>query len=171
MKTGKSIFGITMLLIISSCQVNQQNDMKKFTGMWKLDKYESLDTITSKWYPSPKRVGYTGYILYDGMGHMAAQLLPPGFKDFDNSKNIDSLNNMELKKIVNNYYSSFDYVATCKITDDGKSIEHYKLSSNNPKEWGTSVKRDIEFKGDTLILTAKELIGSLKTRLRWVKVE
>jgi hypothetical protein len=55
--------------------------------------------------------------------------------------------------------ASFEYFANCKITEQGNSIEHYKLSSNNPKEWGTTVKRDFEFMGDTLILTSNELIG------------
>jgi hypothetical protein len=46
------------------------------------------------------------------------------------------------------------------------SIEHHRQSPNNHKEWETTIKRNFEFQGDTLILTANELIGGLKTRLR-----
>lgn len=157
--------------MVGSCRENRQNAMAAFAGMWKLDKYESFDSATGSWHDAPNRMGYTGYLLYDGLGHTGVQLVPPGFKDFDNSKGIDSLTNDELKKILNFYSTSFAYFANCEITKEGNTIEHNKLSSNNPKEWGTTVKRDFEFRGDTLILTANELIGGFKSRLRWVKLK
>src|SRR6266513_539475 len=100
MTTLKFICGITLLMVISSCKDNQQNLMKKFAGMWKLDKYESFDSMSSRWHDAPNRVGYSGYILYDGKGHMGVQLFPPAFKDVDINKNIDSLSNEELRRIL-----------------------------------------------------------------------
>lgn len=144
--------------------------MDKFTGMWKLDKYESFDSTSGKWYNTPSRVGYSGYILYDGKGHMGVQLLPPTFKDVDNNKNIDTLNDKDLKKDLKLYSTSFAYFAGCNIKKEENLIEHHIVSSNNPEDWGTTVKRTFEFKGDTLILTATELIGGRKTRLRWLRL-
>ena len=141
--------------------------MAAFTGIWKLDKYESFDAATHSWKDAQNRQGYTGFLLYDGMGHMGVQLLPPGFKDFDNSNSIDSLTNDELKKRLQLHSSIFAYFANCDISKD--TIEHHKLLSNNPAERGTTVKRNFEFKGDTLLLTAVEAIGGLQSRLRWVK--
>jgi Lipocalin-like domain len=156
------------VFVFSSCANVSQNSMSKFTGMWKLDKYESFDSTSGQWHDSPNRMGYTGYILYDGIGHMGVQLLPPGFKDVDKT-NIDSASNDELRKTLQLQVGSFSYLGNCNMTDSG-IIEHHRLSSNHPKEWGTTIKRSFEFKGDTLILTANELIGGLKTRLRWIKI-
>ena len=144
--------------------------MTKFTGMWKLVKYESVDSSTGKWYDTPSRIGYSGYIMYDGKGHMGVQLLPPGYKELNMTNSIDSLNSDELQRIVHLYSRSFEYFANCNINIADSSIEHHRVSSNNPKEWGTTLIRKFDFRGDTLILTAKELIGGLKTRLRWVKI-
>lgn len=157
------------LLIINSCNVNQQNPMGKFTGMWKLDKYESFDSANGVWRDAPNRIGYSGYIIYDGVGHMGVQLFPPGYKEAGTNKKIDSLNNEELKKILKIHAATFSYFANCDITN-GNSIEHHRVSSLEPKEWGTTLKRNFEFKNDTLILTAKELIEGFKVRLRWVKL-
>jgi hypothetical protein len=144
--------------------------MNKFTGMWRLDKYEAFDSASNKWHDAPNRIGYSGYILYDGIGQMAVQLFPPGFKDVNTNKTLDSLNNIELRKILKLYSTSFAYFANCDISDDKNSIEHHIVSSNNPEDCGTTVKRDFEFRGDTLILTAKELIGGFKVRLLWIRL-
>lgn len=144
--------------------------MQKFTGMWKLDKYESFDSASGIWQNMESRNGYTGYIIYDGMGHVGVQLIPPGLKNFDSNKNIDSLNKKELKQTLQLYLSSFDYFGNCKVIPNQNLIEHHKLSSNHPEELGTTISRHFEFKSDTLILTASELINGHKTRLRWVKL-
>src|SRR5882724_1462555 len=119
MTTVKLVYGITLLaIIVSSCKDSSQNVMAKFRGMWKLDKYESLDSATGKWHDTPNRIGYTGYILYDGIGHMGVQLLPPGFKDVENHQNIDSASDEELKKNLRLHTTSFSYFANCDITEE-----------------------------------------------------
>jgi hypothetical protein len=165
----KFAINITLVMLVSSCSNNSERAMEKFRGMWKLDKYESLDSASGKWKDSPNRIGYTGYILYDGIGHMGVQLLPPEFKNVDNNKSIDSLGIEELRKTLRLHTTSFSYFAVCDVAD-ANSIQHHRLSSNNPKEWGTTTTRTFEFKGDTLILTANELIAGFKTRLRWIKL-
>jgi hypothetical protein len=100
-------------------------------------------------------------------GICEVQLLPPGFKDVDKNKNIDSTNAEELRKILRLHAASFAYFANCSITEVNL-IEHHRLSSNNLKEWETASKRNFAFKGDTLILTVYELTGCLKTRPRCI---
>ncbi|MBS1600779.1 MAG: lipocalin-like domain-containing protein [Bacteroidetes bacterium] len=161
--------GFFLMSTLIQCSSNRSDTMEKFRGMWKLDKYESYDSATNSWLPSLNRQGYTGYILYDGIGHMGVQLIPPGFSDFDADKPIDSLDAKEQTRILKLQLRSFIYFADAKIIEKENSIEHHKLLSNDPIEWGTTSTRNFEFRGDTLILTAKELIAGLKTRLRWVK--
>jgi Lipocalin-like domain len=171
MRKTKFVCSILICMsIVAGCRDRSKNSMTAMRGMWKLDKYESLDSLSGKWHDTPGRIGYTGYILYDGIGHMGVQLLPPGFKDVSNVESIDSIPNEELKKLVKLHKSSFSYFATCNISE-GNTMEHHRISSNNPREWGTTIRRDFEFNGDTLILTAHELIGGLKTRLRWIKFD
>jgi len=169
MSRTKFACAITLaFFFLVSCADRPTSKMAPFTGMWKLDKYESFDPTDSKWKPTVNRTGYAGYILYDGEGHMGVQLLPPNFMNLS-IKNTDSLSNGELQKNLRLYAASFDYFANCSITDSN-IIEHHRVSSNHPDEWGTIIERSFEFRGDTLILTAKELIGGLKTRLRWIKL-
>jgi len=169
MRIERLIFGLASLLIISSCSNTRSSSLEKFKGMWRLDKYEAFDSATGIWHDAPKRIGYSGYILYDGAGHVGVQLMPPGFKKLNNDKRIDSLNTDELREMTTLQSKCFVYFADCKISDGQNIIEHHIQLSNHPDEIGTIVKRSFEFSGDTLILTANELIGGSKMRLRWIK--
>ena len=157
-----------LLLIISGCKTAYQlSSTEKFRGMWKLYRFETLDSLSGKWSADTTRTGYSGYILYDGFGHMGVEQNPPGYKEFDVSKNIDSMDNRELKKIARLYWSNYVYFGNYTI--ENKTIDHKKLSATNPAEWGTSLKRDFEFKGDTLILITQEKINGHKLRIFWLK--
>jgi len=136
--------------------------------MWKLDKFEALDTLTETWSDDSVWAKWTGYILYDGQGHMGVHLSPPGYKDFDTNKSIDSLSDSEVKILAQFYKSNFVYFADYALTDT--TIEHKRLSATDPTTWGRSLTRDFDFKGDTLVLTAHERIGGQKLRLRWIKL-
>src|SRR5215212_7154407 len=52
-----------------------------FYGLWKLERIERKDT-SGKWREISLMKGGTGYIIYDGQGHMAVQMTPAGYKDF-----------------------------------------------------------------------------------------
>lgn len=169
MRVKKLLFWTIFLFASAGCNVQHQLAApKKFQGMWKLDKFEIVDTTNGNWITDTTRIGYTGYILYDGQGHMAVQQTPKGYSDFDTNKNIDSLNIQELKKLAKFYRSNFVYFANYKI--DSTVINHKRLSATNPKDWGTTLTRDFEFKGDTLILTAHEKINNTKFRIRWIRL-
>ena len=167
MKFSKLLFTIFMFLLFSSCRHKEQMNESKFSGMWRLDKIESLENASGKWLYDSSYTGWTGYIIYDGQGHMGVQITPKGYKDFDANKNPDSLNNEGLKELVKFYKSNWVYFADYKITN--YTIEHKRLSATEPNNWGTVLTRDFEFRNDTLILTAHEIVGGKKSRLCWVK--
>ncbi len=168
MNKAKSLLGLVTLLTIFSCGNKEQTNNDKFHGMWRLDKFETLDTVAGKWTDDTTRIGYTGYILYDGQGHMGVHITPKGYKDFDTNQNIDSLNHDDLIALAKFYKSNFVYFSDYIIDD--KTVEHRKLSATEPKNWGKSVTRDFTFKQDTLILTPKEIIEGQIVRLRWIKL-
>jgi len=136
--------------------------------MWKLLKIEAFNEKTGKWTDDSFFEGWNGYIIYDGEGHMAADITPKGYKDFDAEKNIDSLDAVGLKALANFYKSNFVYFANYKIT--GVSIDHQRLMTTNPKDWGSVLTRDFEFRHDTLLLSPHEILWQKKSRLWWVKM-
>ena len=162
-------FGLLTFLTIYSCGTKKIDTNDKFQGMWRLDKFEALDTLTNKWIDDTTRIGWNGYILYDGQGHMGVHLTPKGYKDFDTNKNIDSLNHDDLIALTKFYKSNFVYFSDYVLLDN--SIEHKRLSATEPKNWGMSLERDFEFRQDTLMLTAKEAIEGQSLRLRWIKLK
>jgi len=113
MKMKKLFVALALLFLVCGC--NRSNSLEKFKGMWRLDKYEALDPTNSTWYPAPKRIGYSGYILYDGTGHVAVQLMPPGFEKLHISKSIDSLHVEELREITTVQSKCFIYFAARNI--------------------------------------------------------
>ena len=167
----KIIPGLVLLILMAgiSCTPSPTID-DKFNGTYKLDKFESYDSVfgtwnTDKW--NGKDAG--GFIQYDGKGHMSVHLYPGDYKDFDTNKNIDSIDHENLKMLTKFYQSNFVYFANYKIIDDS-TIEHTRISATEPKNWGTKLTRSFEFINDTLILTAHEKLENKKMRLRWVKL-
>ena len=65
--------------------------------------------------------------------------------------------------------SNFVYFSDYTLADS--TVEHKRLSATEPQNWGKSLTRNFEFKQDTLILTAHEIIAGQKVRLRWVKLK
>ncbi len=163
---------LVFILAVASfhaCRSYPYQSLSAFQGLWKLDKYESFDSLTGIWFETPTRMGYTGFILYDGQGHMGVELLPPNFRNIESLPRADSTNTKMLYLALALYSSSFEYFGFCSLSQHPALIEHHIISSNHPSEVGTTVKRAFAFRGDTLILTAQERIGGLITRLRWIK--
>jgi len=162
-------FALSTLLMIFSCTSNQTID-DKFNGMYRLDKFESFDSVSEKWVTDKWRgTEAEGFIQYDGKGHMSVHLYPKGYKDFNTNKNVDSLDHESLKELIRFYQSNFVYFANYKILNDS-TIEHHRISATEPKNFGTVLTRNFKFRKDTLILTAVERIGNKRMRLRWVKL-
>lgn len=158
---------VFLLLTVFACTSTDPKNDPRFHGMWKLDIFETYDSISGTWSRWETPNYHDGYILYDGKGHMAVHLSPKGYKDFDLSENVDSLDMEGLKERLKFFETNYVYFADIETEDN--FIEHHRLSATDPKNWGTVVTRDFEFKNDTLILSAREIIGGNKLRLRWVK--
>lgn len=165
----KSVFGLLIFLTLYSCETKVSKTSSMFHGMWRLDRFEAYDSSSNTWSNAITRIGWNGYILYDGQGHMGVHLTPKGYKDFDTNKNIDSLTHDELVALTKFYKSNFVYFSDYTLTDS--TVEHKRLSATEPTNWGKSLTRNFEFKADTLILTAHEIIEGQKVRLRWIKLK
>jgi len=138
-----------LLFIACSKKTNELKTFDPFYGMWKMDKHEVRDSVTNRWSVDSTRIVISGYVVYDGKGHMGVQQLKaPG----DSSEN-----NIDIV-----------YFGTYVINTAEKSIAHTKLTSSFD-DVGATVKRNFEFIGDTLILTPHESEGEL--RIRWIKVQ
>ncbi len=164
----KLILALIILCTLSSCTKKDKTVESNLSGTWRLDKTESLDNNTGKWYYDSAFYGWTGYIIYDGHGYMGVEITPKGYKDFNANKNLDSLSCDGIKELVKFYKTNWVYFAEYKIT--GSTIEHKRISATEPKDWGTTLIRDFEIKSDTLILFPRETMGGKKSRLWWVKM-
>lgn len=169
MNNLRLIFGLLAILTINSCGNKEINANEKFHGMWKLDKFEAYDSLANTWIDDSTRVGWNGYILYDGQGHMGVHLTPKGYQDFNSNKNIDSLNQGDLIPLAKFYKSNFVYFSNYILNEN--TIVHNRLSATEPSNWGKPFTRDFEFRQDTLILTAHEINAGQKIRLRWTKLK
>ena len=165
-----------MVLIFACSQPNQQSKECKLAGMYKLYISENQDE-QGVWHEVPWTKGGTGYIVYDGLGHMAVQITPKGYTDFSwlsESESIiaekvaektDSMTEDELKEAVKVFASSYVYIANYSIEDTADIVQHHRISSSIPDIWGTTVRRSFIFSGDTLILQ----ILNGNRRLKWIK--
>ena len=135
--------------------------------MWKLDKIKAYDDKTATWNDDTPYANSNGYILYDGMGHMAVHLIPDGYENFDTSIAADSLPSDETVDLMKFYRSNFVYFADYEIGTN--TISHKRLTATEPANWGSMLIRDVEFRGDTLLLTSKENVLGKKLRLHWVR--
>ena len=165
------------ILFISACTRNiKDTGQDQLAGMYKLYISENQDS-SGAWHEDPWTKRGTGYIVYDGMGHMAVHITREGYQDFYwmgeeeslitekvNAK-IDQLSVDELKAAVKEFSSSYVYIADYTIEDSADIVQHHRISASMPAIWGTTVRRAFSFNGDTLIL--RILNGN--RRLKWIK--
>ncbi len=164
----EDITTLTSLIIytffLTSCSHYIPTDKSKIlAGMYKMYSIQSQDS-TGIWKESGVANGGESYILYDGLGHMAVQITPKGYKEFNwldeedalNPKRfqekIDSMSVSELKQAVTYFASNYVYVANYSIDKVFNIVTHERLIGTIPSIWGTEVKRKFSFSGDTLIL-------------------
>jgi len=169
------------LIIFSFCLTycsnqSQTDDNKLLAGMYKMYSIQSQDS-TGVWKESGIANGGESYILYDGLGHMAVQITPKGYDNFEwleeevalNPKmfqdKVESMSVPELKQAVTNFASYYAYVANYRIDKATNTIIHERLIGNIPSIWRTEVKRQYSFSGDTLIL----INPVANRRLMWLR--
>ena len=114
---------LLLLLLLSigiiSCTKNSTvNAKENLAGMYRLYRIEDQDS-SGNWKESDWGKGKDGYIIYDGMGHMAVQIIHKSYKDFNwisegqtlNLKSvqqkIDSMSTDELRTAVSAFASDY----------------------------------------------------------------
>ncbi len=173
---------LNLLLLLISALVFACNDKttvdkrSRLTGMYKLYIAENADS-SGIWHEDPWTKGGTGYIVYDGMGHMAVHITRKGYNDYkwlpeeeslrDESINLklESMSTDELKEAVRAFASSYVYAGNYTIEDTIDVVKHERISTSIHSPQGSTVRRAFAFSGDTIIL--RVLNGN--RRLKWIK--
>jgi hypothetical protein len=178
MRNAAALFALALYAIcFFACSGSAKKDKNgMLAGMYKLHTIETQDT-SGTWLRSGWANGGESYILYDGLGHMAVQITPKGYRDFKwlseeqaldeklLKEKIDSMPVADLKAAVTEFSSNYVYVANYTIDDTADIITHHRLTSTVPAIWGTEVKRKFSFSGDTLIL----INPVVSRRLIWIR--
>ena len=173
----KLSFLLIILVLISACtDKSKPNRNAQLAGMYKLYIAENADS-NGVWQEDPWTKGGTGYIVYDGLGHMAVQITRKGYNDYKwlpeeeslrdekiNQK-LDSMSTEELKAAVRAFSSSYVYVGNYTIEDSIDVVKHHRISTSIHSPLGSTVRRAFTFSGDTIIL--RVLNGN--RRLKWIK--
>jgi hypothetical protein len=164
-----------IIFFACGCKTTIHGDSKGLNGLWKLLIVEKKDSL-GQWQVDGWMKNGTGFIIYDGNGHMAVQMTPEGYKNFnwlserDNTNSLkvkaklDSLSLNELKSLIIHFSSDQAYFANYEILND-TIIVHDRISNSNPSAWNSRVERTFLIKKDTLIL---QLPDGFR-RLKWVK--
>ncbi|HRE36876.1 MAG TPA: lipocalin-like domain-containing protein [Chitinophagaceae bacterium] len=168
---------VLLSIILFSCKRKKETDRKaQLAGMYKLYIAENADS-NGVWHEDPWTKGGTGYIVYDGLGHMAVHITRKGYNDYNwlpeeqslrdeyiNQK-LDSMSTDELKDAVRAFASSYVYAGNYNIEDTADIVQHHRISTSIHSPVGSTVRRAYSFSGDTIILHV--LNGN--RRLKWIK--
>jgi hypothetical protein len=165
------------LLLLVACSNQAGGDRRALLhGMYKLYISENQDDA-GQWHEDPWTRGGTGFIVYDGVGHMAVQITREGYYDLDwlaeeesvtparVDEKVENMPPDELKQVVKTFSSSYVYIANYTIEDTADIVAHERISSSIPVVRGTTVRRAFSFSGDTLILR----ILNVNRRLKWIR--
>ena len=174
---GQIIALLSGSLLVLSCTDSKPVDKRaRLAGMYKLYISENIDS-TGVWHEDPWTKGGTGYIVYDGMGHMAVHITRKGYNDYQwlpeeqslrnefIDKKLDSMSIDELKQAVKAFSSSYVYAGNYTIEDTVDVVKHERISTSIHSPVGSTVRRAFSFSGDTIILQV--LNGN--RRLKWIK--
>jgi hypothetical protein len=160
-----------------ACKESKPVDNRsRLAGMYKLYISENVDS-SGVWHEDPWSKGGSGYIVYDGLGHMAVQILRKGYNDYQwlpeeqslrdefIDRKLDSMSVDGLKQAVKAFASGYFYAGNYTIEDTADVVKHQRLSTSIHSVAGSTVRRSFSFSGDTIIL--KVLDGN--RRLKWIK--
>ena len=165
-------------LFFLACTGRKEEDKRTMlSGMYKLYISENVDS-NGVWHEDPWAKGGTGYIVYDGKGHMAVHITRQGYHDFKwlpeeqslrdeyINRKLDSMSVDELKAAVRACSASYVYAGNYTIEDTADIVKHERLSTSLHSPEGSTVRRSFTFSGDTIIL--RVLDGN--RRLKWIKM-
>ena len=171
------LFSLFLILAISCNDGNLDSAMEQFEGLWKLHRHE-IRNSQGQWVEHDWMKDGTGYLLYDGEGHMSMHITPKDYKKKRVNWNykVDSIQSKMYKSEFEVFskkdsfltLSSYVYVANCRILE-GNIIEHARLSHGNPERFNDVVQRAFRFHGDTLILSPLNLDDQSERRVKWIR--
>ena len=171
------IIGLIFPVLVTACTNKTKTaSHEQLAGMYKLHSIEVQDAAGI--YHHEWASDGTGYIIYDGLGHMAVHITPKTYSDYKwvlsesetlypekIKAKLDSMSVDELKAAVTEFVSNYVYVANYSVSDSENVVTHHRLSHTIPSSWNTTVKRRFIFRGDTLELHN----DADKRRLIWIK--
>lgn len=174
----KQLFALisTCILLVSCGESKPVDKRARLAGMYKLYISENQDS-NGVWHEDPWTKGGTGYIVYDGMGHMAVHITREGYNDYQwlpeeqslrdefINRKLDSMSVEELKAAVRAFSASYVYAGNYTIEDTADVVKHERISTSIHSPLGSTVRRSFTFSGDTVIL--RVLNGN--RRLKWIK--
>lgn len=173
------IFIFTVFIVFNACKTAPNADRRALLdGMYQLVIVQNMDSA-GNWQQDNWAKGGTGYILYDGAGHMMVQITNAGYKDFPWLNEMDAIipekitarmDTMPLPSLKNSlatFSSDYVYVANYTIDDTADIVQHNRISASIPGNWNTSVRRAFSYSGDTLILSCLDR----NLRLKWLKMK
>ena len=164
-------------MMIWSCTESKPVDKRSLlAGMYKLYIAENADS-NGVWHEDPWTKGGTGYIVYDGKGHMAVHITRKVYNDYNwlpeeqslrdefIEQKLDSMSVDELKEAVKAFASSYVYAGNYSIEDTATVVKHERISTSIHSPIGSTVRRGFMISGDTVILHV--LNGN--RRLKWIR--
>ncbi len=173
------IFIFIAFIVINACKTAPNADRRALlNGMYQLVIVQNMDSA-GNWQQDNWAKDGTGYILYDGAGHMAVQITKKGFKDYPwlnemeaiipekVTARMDTMALPSLKDALGEFSSDYVYMANYTIDDTADIVQHNRISASIPGNWNTSVRRAFSFNGDTLILSCLDR----NLRLKWLKMK
>ena len=135
-------------------------------GTWRLLNIVAVrasgDRIASRFGIHP-----TGFIIYDGTGHMAVQIMTSPWPAFVNPEQPTP---KELEAVFNGYVA---YAGTYRYDAATRTVTHHVQMSMDPDDLGKDFRRTVELEEDTVTLTVQHypLNGEQVTlRLQWERV-
>jgi hypothetical protein len=177
MRYKNQLFGLLTIVLLSACTETKPVDNRtRLAGMYKLYISENQDS-NGVWLEDPWSQGGTGYIVYDGMGHMAVHITRKGYNDYTwlpeeqslrdefINRKLDSMSVDQLKDAVRAFSGSYVYAGNYSIEDTIDVVKHERISTSIHSPLGSTVRRAFTFSGDTIIL--RVLNGN--RRLKWIK--
>jgi hypothetical protein len=164
-------------MAVFACTENKPIDKRsQLAGMYKLYISENQDS-NGVWHEDPWTKGGTGYIVYDGIGHMAVHITRKGYNDYNwlpeeqslrdefINRKLDSMSIDQLKEAVRAFSASYVYAGNYTIEDTADVVKHERISTSIHSPIGSTVRRAFTFSGDTIILR----VMNGNRRLKWIK--
>lgn len=158
----------SVVLLISCAENASKQDKHK--GVWNLHIIEYFDEDAQAWTVSEWMKGGDGILYYGDDGHMNVHFTPEDYRRSAETEGLDELDELLFDNALMDVVTKstdYWYVGEYELSDDQEFVFHHRIMHSNPEDWGVTVKRKIDFLGDTLVLTSTERETNL--RLKWVR--